>query len=359
MLLVGPKTAAKIGYDADERDELVNEKWTLFAEVSYRGVTMRLPIWVVPGYAEDVATVYFGYGREQSGADRATGIGFNTYPLRFSNALHGGPGAKITIDADAPRQYRVACTQEHQNIDPKVVGERGIIRAATFEGYQAEPEVRAGPAPRQRRRPGDESMYPSWDYSDKHAWAMVIDTSVCTGCNGCVIACQSENNIAIVGKAEVVREREMHWLRIDRYYRGDVDNPEVFHQPVPCMQCENAPCEPVCPVGATSHSEDGLNDMTYNRCVGTRYCSNNCPYKVRRFNFFHYAGLRHAGPQADAQPRRHRPHPRRDGEVHVLRAAHQRREDRRREARTAASATAKSPPPASRPARPRRSSSAT
>jgi MoCo/4Fe-4S cofactor protein with predicted Tat translocation signal len=289
VLIVSPKTATKIGYDPEERDALVNEKQTRFADVAYRGVTMRLPIWVVPGYAEDVATVYFGHGREKSGRI-GTGTGFNTYPFRFSDALHGGSGARITMSNDAPRIYHVACTQEHQSIDPKVVGERGLIRAATFEEYKQNPrytqEAHHGG---ESTGEGDESMYKEWDYSDKHAWAMVIDTSVCTGCNGCVVACQSENNIAIVGKAEVLRERELHWLRIDRYFRGDADNPEVFHEPVPCMQCENAPCEPVCPVEATSHSEDGLNDMTYNRCVGTRYCSNNCPYKVRRFNFFGYS----------------------------------------------------------------------
>ncbi len=286
VMIVGPKTAQKIGYDTEERDQLVNEKRTRFAAVDYHGISMRLPVWVVPGHAEDVATIYFGYGRKNAGKI-GTGTGFNTYPFRFSNALHGGAGAKITMSEETPRIYAVACTQEHQSIDPKVVGERGIIRSATFAAYQKNPEFAKDPHATEGGH--DESMYPDFDYSDKQAWAMVIDTSVCTGCNGCVIACQAENNIAIVGKAEVLRERELHWLRIDRYYRGDVENPEVFHQPVPCMQCENAPCEPVCPVEATSHSEDGLNDMTYNRCIGTRYCSNNCPYKVRRFNFFHYA----------------------------------------------------------------------
>jgi MoCo/4Fe-4S cofactor protein with predicted Tat translocation signal len=289
VLIIGPKMSEKIGFKASERDPLVNEKRTRFASVSYRGVKMRLPIWVLPGQPEDVATIYFGYGRTHSGGI-GNGKGFNTYPLRFSDALNGGGGAQIALDEEAPEIYGIACTQEHQSIDPKIVGERGLIRAASFEGYQKNPDFAKDPHHGSDvTGHGDESMYPPFDYSKEHAWAMVIDTSVCTGCNGCVIACQAENNIAVVGKEEVIRERELHWLRIDRYFRGDAENPEVYHEPVPCMQCELAPCEPVCPVEATSHSSEGLNDMTYNRCVGTRYCSNNCPYKVRRFNFFGYS----------------------------------------------------------------------
>jgi MoCo/4Fe-4S cofactor protein with predicted Tat translocation signal len=284
VLLLSPRTADRLHVRPDDSD--VNEKRTFIAKLTFHGVTTEVPVWVVPGHTDDVATICYGYGREHGGRV-ANGTGVNIYPMRFSDAMNGGAGVQIER-SDKPL-YPIACTQEHQSIDPKLVGERGIIKAATFTEYLRDPNfAHEARDEKETREEANASMYEQYPYP-QYRWAMSIDTSVCTGCNGCVIACVSENNISVVGKEEVHREREMHWLRIDRYYRGDAENPDVYHQPVPCMQCEQAPCEPVCPVEATSHSGDGLNDMTYNRCVGTRYCSNNCPYKVRRFNFFHYA----------------------------------------------------------------------
>jgi molybdopterin-containing oxidoreductase family iron-sulfur binding subunit len=266
----------------------------------------NVPVLILPGHPDDAVTLHCGYGRRRAG-NVGSGTGVDAYQLRTSAAMHFGTGLTVT---PAGGRAVLACTQFHHMILPDAVGRReavergqGIARSGTWAEYRKDPHFAAahgehdGPLPAVGGLPEKPpavgakplDMFPAHHSSDGYKWGMVIDLSACVGCGGCVVACQAENNIPVVGKTEVTRGREMHWLRIDQYYRGDPANPAVQYQPMACVHCENAPCEVVCPVAATSHSPDGLNEMTYNRCVGTRYCSNNCPYKVRRFNFFQYS----------------------------------------------------------------------
>ena len=238
--------------------------------------TIRIPVWLAPGHAADVITLHPGYGRQRAGRI-GTGIGFGINPLRTSVAHDVLGGVQVTKTGDS---YELVSTQDHWSLEG-----RNLVRVATAEQYERDPNFAA----KQEHQPiVGLSMFDARKY-EGYSWGMAIDQNVCTGCNACVVACQAENNVPVVGKAQVGNGREMHWLRIDRYYSGDLENPDTYHQPMLCQQCESAPCEVVCPVAATTHSDEGLNDMVYNRCVGTRYCSNNCPYKVRRFNFLLYS----------------------------------------------------------------------
>ena len=245
-------------------------------ELRFRGATVRAPVWIVPGQADDSVTVHLGYGRTRAGKT-GSGAGFNAYALRTSEAPWIGVGLELRKTGE---KLELASTQHHFSME-----NRNLVRIGTIGQYQAEPRFaqKVAPAP-----PPGLTLYPGYQYNN-NAWGMTIDLNACIGCSACMIACQAENNIPVVGKKEVGRGRSMHWIRVDRYFEGEPGDPAIHHQPVPCMQCENAPCELVCPVGATTHSDEGLNQMVYNRCVGTRYCSNNCPYKVRRFNFFQFA----------------------------------------------------------------------
>ncbi|HWT02250.1 MAG TPA: TAT-variant-translocated molybdopterin oxidoreductase [Pyrinomonadaceae bacterium] len=252
--------------------------------IEHRGRSVVAPIWITPGQPDNVVTVHLGYGRTRSGR-AGTGIGFDAYKIRAADSPWADYGVSVTKTGE---QHALATSQLHHMME-----NRDPVRVQTLADYLHAPE-KAKEGGEHGTPHGessyDDSMYPKWDYQQRdYAWGMAIDVSSCVGCNACVVACQSENNIPIVGKEQVQRSREMHWLRIDSYYKGDENNPEgPYFQPVPCMHCEQAPCEPVCPVHATVHSAEGLNDMVYNRCVGTRYCSNNCPYKVRHFNFLLY-----------------------------------------------------------------------
>jgi molybdopterin-containing oxidoreductase family iron-sulfur binding subunit len=265
---ISPKTAKDLKLDNQGLVELL-----------YRGRRLRGSVWITPGHPDNSITVHLGYGRWRAGR-AGNGAGFSAYKLRTSDSMWLGPGVQIT---KLSKTYPLATTQMQQNM----VG-RNIVISAEVEEYKNHPDL----VKKIAKEPAQyETLYPKWNYTG-YAWGLSIDLTACVNCNACIVACQAENNIAVVGKQQVLARRAMHWLRVDTYYEGNIDNPRVHYQPVPCMQCEDAPCELVCPVQATNHSRDGLNDMVYNRCVGTRYCSNNCPYKVRRFNFLLFSDWR-------------------------------------------------------------------
>jgi Fe-S-cluster-containing dehydrogenase component len=247
------------------------------------------PVWICPGHADGVVTLPLGRGRRAAGSV-GNGVGFDAYRLHTS-ASRRGP---VTVSIERTgRRHTFVTTQNHASMDG-----RDIVRTAGLAEFLRNPDFAHD---EQREKVPETSLYPPFSYPG-YAWGMAIDLNSCMGCGACTIACQAENNIAVVGKEQVARGREMHWIRVDRYYEGADEAPRTHFQPVPCMHCENAPCEEVCPVGATVHDSEGLNVQVYNRCVGTRFCSQNCPYKVRRFNFLQYSDQHDPGLKAVRNP---------------------------------------------------------
>ncbi|MBO0724562.1 MAG: 4Fe-4S dicluster domain-containing protein, partial [Blastocatellia bacterium] len=288
--IISPKTATELGLAHDKEWHQGNAK---MIRLNNDGRELAMPTWVQPGHPDNSATVYLGYGRKRAGGV-GNGLGFDTYSIRTVNTPF--IASRNVQLAKGEGEYLLAGQQEHFNIDASGIDvnayipdhqdltNRHVVRMGTLEEYKKDPESLHHGA----HAPGnDVSMYPEWEY-DHYAWGMAIDMNACVGCNACVVACQSENNIAVVGKEMVSKGRIMQWLRVDTYFRGDISNPQVYFQPMMCQHCEKAPCEVVCPVNATVHDAEGLNVQVYNRCVGTRYCSNNCPWKVRRFNYLLY-----------------------------------------------------------------------
>ncbi len=293
VILLSHKTAADLGLNIRDRENLRLE--VPLVKVRVNGRELVGPAWIQPGMADYVLGLALGYGRAASGRV-GNGAGYDAYRVRTAAAPWIVPAARL---ADTRQLHPLATTQNHWAMEG-----RPVVREANLDFYRQHPRFAQGmnlhepPGPRDAQGrpvalypnpldvPGTDGQSPR----DKatHAWGMSVDLNTCVGCSACVIACQSENNIPIVGKDLVSRNREMHWLRLDRYYAGPVEDPQMVTQPMFCQHCEAAPCENVCPVNATVHDEEGLNVMAYNRCVGTRYCSNNCPYKVRRFNYLDY-----------------------------------------------------------------------
>ncbi|MBS1912211.1 MAG: TAT-variant-translocated molybdopterin oxidoreductase [Bacteroidetes bacterium] len=265
-LLVSPATAKQRGWKTED-----------VVEVGYKNLTVKVPVWEMPGHADGCGTLYLGHGRTRSGRV-GNDVGVNVYAIRTSDAPWRAAAATANKTGDC---YLLVTTQTHYSMEG-----RDIVRHGTLAEFMANEKFME----ERHHEPEIVSLYKEHTYKG-HAWGMAIDLTACTACNACVVACQSENNIPVVGKEQVNNGRAMHWIRIDRYYEGDAAAPAQHFQPLPCMHCEKAPCETVCPVGATVHGEEGLNEMVYNRCIGTRYCSNNCPYKVRRFNYLLFSDL--------------------------------------------------------------------
>ena len=275
--MMSPKTAEKLGVKTGDYASLKNDAYEAKAGV-----------WIVPGHADDSVTLHLGFGRWRVG-HIGNGPGTSAYLIRLTSGLWQTGGLKLEKTGQT---YYFAATQHQYIIDQGIhpveqesqqAFRRDLVQIATIDEFRADPNFAKDP---EAEKTKGLSLYPRpKEYDQGYGWGMSIDLNKCVGCNACVIACQSENNIATVGKEQVMRGRAMQWIRIDTYFKDGIDDPEIYFEPMTCQQCENAPCEVVCPVGATTHSPEGLNEMTYNRCVGTRYCSNNCPYKVRRFNF--------------------------------------------------------------------------
>ncbi len=275
-----PDPIAKISWD---NFAAVPVKWAEEKGIQNESVItingIELPVFIQPGQAPDTISVALGYGRQVAGKV-GDGVGKNMFAL--STIESGAKKFWISgVDVQTTEKtYELALSQTHHSMEG-----RPIVRETTFDEWQLDPA--AGNELKEEHEKHDVSLYPEPEFKGHH-WGMAVDLSSCTGCGNCSISCQAENNVQVIGKEQVRNRRIMHWIRIDRYFTNDAENPEVYHQPVMCQHCDNAPCENVCPVSATPHSDEGLNQMAYNRCVGTKYCVNNCPYKVRRFNWFQY-----------------------------------------------------------------------
>jgi molybdopterin-containing oxidoreductase family iron-sulfur binding subunit len=284
--LVSGATLTKLNVEEDD-----------IVEITVAGRKVKAPIIVVPGHPDNSVTMHMGYGRQFAGRV-GSGAGFNAFLVRTTDAPFYATGTIAKVDG----KWGLAITKSHfqdkrsarfggegtgnNSLEAdEAIDERGIIRYATLDHFKTNPDFAHEGEGRNNTPRMDTTLFPNWPYNEANAWGMSVDMNSCTGCNACIVSCYAENNIAVVGKQQVRIGRNMQWLRIDTYFEGDLSAPRAHFQPMMCQHCENAPCEQVCPVGATVHTPEGLNAMIYNRCVGTRYCSNNCPYKVRRFNF--------------------------------------------------------------------------